>query len=89
VYASFNDADVAADYRQLLRRGSLTRRLALDQHTAYRRALRAEARADGMAVRTWSRATRPATVWAVLPDWRLTREERAALAQRISWLQEE
>ena len=29
-----------------------------------------------MRIRTWSREGRPATVWAVLPDWSLTREER-------------
>lgn len=89
VYASFDASDVAEDYRALLRRGSVRRNLALDQHAAWRQAIRSEARADGMGIRTWSRPSTPATVWAVLPDWRLTQDERAVIARRIAWLQEE
>jgi hypothetical protein len=89
VYASFDHDDVAADYRVLLRRGSVTRKLALAQHDAWRRAISEEAENDGFPIRTWSQAGSPAAVWAVLPDWRLTFEERAALEQRRSWLQED
>jgi hypothetical protein len=88
VYRRFDDGDVADDYLQLLRRGSVVRRLALQEHTDWRRAIRSRARSDALAIRTWSRAGRPATVWAVLPDWSLTREERERLAQRLAWLRE-
>ena len=27
----------------------------------------------------------PATVWATLPDWSLTRDERERLRQRLAW----
>ncbi len=89
MYQGFDAADIAGDYRQLLRRGSVRRRLALPQHGAWRRAIRATARADEHRVRTWSRAGEPAEVWAVLRDWSLTREERERLALRLGWLGEE
>lgn len=76
------------DYLQLLRRGSVTRRLASPQHAAWRRALRSKARADGLRIRTWA-SERKAQVWAVLPDWTLTREERERLARRLEWLRED
>jgi len=31
----------------------------------------------------------PATVWAVLQDWSLTREEYERLQLRLAWLREE
>jgi hypothetical protein len=89
VYERFDDADVHADYLQLLRRGSVMRRLAPAQHAAWRKAIRAKVRADDLRIRTWSRETRPAEVWAVLPDWSLTRDERERLAERLSWLRED
>jgi hypothetical protein len=89
VYASFDDADVARDYLQLLRRGSVMRRLALAQHAAWRRAIRAKARGDELRIRTWSRGGAPATVWATLPDWSLTRAEREKLRQRLEWQRED
>jgi hypothetical protein len=88
VYARFDDADIARDYLELLRRGSVMRRLAASEHPAWRRAIRATARTDELRIRTWSRGGRPATVWAVLPDWTLTRAERDALAQRLAWQRE-
>jgi hypothetical protein len=88
VYARFEDADIARDYLELLRRGSVMRRLATSEHPAWRRAIRATARTDELRIRTWSRGGRPATVWAVLPDWTLTRAERDALAQRLAWQRE-
>jgi hypothetical protein len=88
VYAQFDDKDVARDYLELLRRGSVMRRLAPAQHAAWRRAIRATARTDEHRIRTWSRGGRPATVWAVLPDWTLTPEERASLARRLAWQRE-
>ena len=89
MYASFDPTDVADDYRQLLRRASVTRRLALEQHAAWERAIAEKATDDGLRIRTWSRDGAPATVWAVLPDWQPTFEERAAFYRRITWLQEE
>jgi hypothetical protein len=89
VFDSFDDADVAADYRQLLRRGSVVRRLAPDQHQAWRRAIRKTASADEHRVRTWSRPGPPGEVWAVLRDWSLTPEERKALHRRLGWLRED
>ena len=89
VYERFEDADVAEDYLALLRRGSVMRRLAPGHHDAWRRALRGRARADELRVRTWSRPGRPATVWAVLRDWSLTREERERLLRRLSWQRED
>ena len=89
MYQAFDDADVAEDYRQLLRRGSVMRRLALAQHTAWRHAIRAAARADEHRVRTWSRDGQPAQVWAVLRDWSLTREERQVLQRRVEWVRED
>jgi hypothetical protein len=65
------------------------RRLALAQHTAWRHAIRATARADEHRVRTWSRAGAPAEVWAVLRDWSLTREEQERLQRRLGWLRED
>ncbi|HUY71375.1 MAG TPA: hypothetical protein VMV08_03980 [Gaiellaceae bacterium] len=89
MYQGFDAADVAEDYRQLLRRGSVMRRLALTQHTAWRQAIRVAGRADEHRVRTWSRAGQPSEVWAVLRDWSLTREEQERLQQRLGWLREE
>jgi hypothetical protein len=89
VYGGFDDRDIGDDYRMLLRRGSVMRRLALSEHGAWRKAIRARARADELRIRTWSRAGAPATVWATLPDWSLTREERERLAQRLSWQRED
>ena len=88
MYARFDDADVARDYLELLRRGSVMRRLARSEHPAWWRAIRATARTDELRIRTWSRGGRPATVWAVLPDWTLTRAERDALVQRLAWQRE-
>ena len=89
MYDRFDEADVAADYLQLLRRGSVMRRLAPSEHEGWRRAVRTKARADDLRIRTWSRMTVPAEVWAVLPDWSLTTDERAKLAQRLAWLRED
>jgi hypothetical protein len=89
VYEHFDEQDVAGDYLQLLRRGSVVRRLAPREHPAWRRAIRSKARTDELKVRTWSRDERPATVWAVLPDWSLTADEREKLARRLAWLREE
>jgi hypothetical protein len=89
VYRDFDEADVAADYLMLLRRGSVMRRLEAGRHEEWRRALRRRAHADELRVRTWSRVGRPATVWAVLPDWSLTREERERLARRLAWQRED
>ena len=89
MYSSFDADDVAADYRQLLRRASVTRKLAPEQHDAWRRAIRAMAGEDELKVRTWSRDGPPGAVWAVLPDWRPTFEEQASLHRRLRWLQEE
>lgn len=89
MYEQFEDADVHTDYLALLRRGSVMRRLAPAQHTAWRKAIRAKVHADDLRIRTWSRETSPAEVWAVLPDWSLTREERERLARRLDWLRED
>ena len=89
MYEHFDDGDLADDYLALLRRGSVLRRLALAEHPAWRRAMRAKARADELEIRTWSRDGAPATVWAVLTDWSLTRDEREKLLQRISWQRED
>ena len=85
MYERFDDAEAADDYLALLRRGSVTRRLALKEHSAWRRAIRARAHTDELKVRTWSRDGTPATVWAVLTDWSLTRRERESLLERLSW----
>jgi hypothetical protein len=89
VYSNFDADDLAQDYLQLLRRASVTRRLALGRHAAWEREIRAKAAADEIKIRTWSRDGSPATVWAVLPDWQPTFEEQVAFQRRISWLQEE
>lgn len=89
VYGTFDATDIAADYRDLLRRGSVMRRLAPAQHAAWRKAIRATARADDHRIRTWSRNSSPAEVWAVLPDWTLTTDERRRLAGRLSWIRED
>lgn len=89
IYATFEEADIAEDYRRLLRRGSVMRRLAPTQHTAWRKAIRATARADEHRIRTWSRPGRPAEVWAVLRDWSLTAEEREKLRRRLDWIRED
>lgn len=85
MYEHFDEDDIGQDYLLLLRRGSVMRRLALKEHAAWRRAIRAKARADELTIRTWSRDGAPATVWATLPDWSLTREEYELLRQRLSW----
>ncbi|HWB22852.1 MAG TPA: hypothetical protein VG652_08185 [Gaiellaceae bacterium] len=89
MYSHFDAEDVAQDYLQLLRRASVTRRLALDQHPDWELAISAKAAADELKIRTWSRDGAPATVWAVLPDWSPTVEELISFNRRISWLQEE
>ncbi|MEI8105881.1 MAG: hypothetical protein WCH31_08590 [Actinomycetes bacterium] len=89
MYAHLDDEDVAADYLHLLRRGSVTRRLAPSEHLDWRRAIRARARADELRVKTWSRGGDPPTVWAVLRDWSLTRTEHERLRRRIDWWTEE
>ena len=89
MYARLEERDLGADYQQLLRRGSVMRRLAPGEHAAWRRAIRRRARVDELRVRTWSRPGAPATVWAVLRDWSLTGEERARLARRLAWLRED
>ena len=81
-------ADVGRDYQQLLRRGSVMRRLAVPEHAAWRQAIRAHARTDELKVRTWSRPEE-ARVYAVLPDWTLSAEERKRLATRLAWLRED
>ena len=83
-----DDRIATGDYLQLLRRGSVTRRLAASQHAGWRQALRAKARADDLRIRTWANEG-GAQVWAVLPDWTLTREERERLARRLEWLRED
>lgn len=89
MYAELDDREVTEDYLALLRRGSVVRRLALGVHPAWRRAIREKAHTDELRIRTWSRDGAPATVWAALPDWSLTREEREKLAQLLSWQQRE
>jgi hypothetical protein len=89
VYGRFEEHEVVADYRQLLRRGSVMRRLAVSQHALWRQAIRARARIDELRVRTWSRNDQPASVWAVLQDWSPTREEHEQLQQRLAWLRED
>jgi hypothetical protein len=89
MYEHFDDDDLATAYLELLRQGSVQRRLALAEHAAWRRAIRAKAHADELRIRTWSRAGTPATVWAVLPDWTLTHEEREALRRRLAWQRED
>jgi phosphatidylserine/phosphatidylglycerophosphate/cardiolipin synthase-like enzyme len=88
-YQQFDEQDIAQDYLQLLQRGSVVRRLAISEHSAWRSAIRAKARTDELKLRTWSRDGRPATVWAVLPDWRLTPEGRERLAERLAWQRED
>ena len=85
MYEHFDDGDLAEDYVALLRCGSVLRHFAPAEHGAWRRAIRTKARADELRVRTWSRDGQPATVWAVLPDWSLTRDEHEKLLQRLSW----
>ena len=89
MYKRFDEQDVAQDYLHLLRRGSVVRRLVLEEHGAWRRAIRVKARTDELKVRTWSRDERPATVWAVLPDWTLTPEGLELLARRLAWHRED
>lgn len=64
------------------------RRLAVAEHGAWRRAIRTKARTDELKVRTWSRPEQ-AMVYAVLPDWALSPEERERLTMRLAWLREE
>jgi hypothetical protein len=89
MYEQLDAEDVSRDYLHLLRRGSVVRRLALKEHAAWRQAIREKARADELRIRTWSRDTRPATVYAVLPDWTLSPDERQKLWQRLAWLRED
>jgi hypothetical protein len=89
LYERFDDADVTEDYRLLLRRGSVMRRLAAGEHRGWRQAMRTRAHADELRIRTWSRDGQPATVWAVLPDWSLTHDEREGLLQRLAWKRED
>ncbi len=89
MYSGFEEQEVAADYLQLLRRGSVIRRLVLTEHRAWRRAIRSRAYADELRIRTWSRDGAPATVVAVLRDWTLTPEERLILQPRRLWLRED
>lgn len=89
MYGDFGEDDVGADYRHLLRRGSVMRRLAPSKHADWRKAIRAQARADDLAVRTWSRAGPPGEVWAVLPAWSLTSDEHERLQRRLAWLRED
>jgi hypothetical protein len=81
-------ADIGRDYQQLLRRGSVMRRLAVAEHAAWRHAIRAHARTDELKVRTWSRPEE-SRVYAVLRDWRPSPEERKRLATRLAWLRED
>jgi hypothetical protein len=80
--------DLGTDYHQLLRRGSVMRRLAVAEHAAWRQAIRAKARSDELKVRTWSRPEQ-ALVYAVLRDWAPSPEERRRLAMRLAWLLED
>jgi hypothetical protein len=80
--------DVARDYLQLLRRGSIERRLPVADHPGWRRAIRAKARTDELRVRTWSRPEE-VRVFAVLSDWTLSAEDRERLARRLEWLRED
>ena len=89
MYERFEDEEAALDYVHLLRRGSVMRRLALSEHAAWQRAMRTRARTDELRIRTWSRDGRPATVWAVLPDWTLTSGEREELHRRLAWQRED
>jgi hypothetical protein len=89
VYGRFEEHEAVSDYRQLLRRGSVMRRLAVSQHSLWRQEITARARIDQLRVRTWSRGDQPGTVWAVLQDWSLTREEHEHFQQRRAWLRED
>jgi hypothetical protein len=89
MYERFDDDDLAQDYLLLLRRGSVMRRLAPTQHRGWRQAIRAKAHSDELRIRTWSRDDQPATVWAVLPDWSLTRDEHEELQRKLAWKQED
>jgi len=80
--------DLGTDYQRLLRRGSVMRRLAVAEHAAWRRAIRARARSDELKVRTWSRPDQ-ARVYAVLSDWAPSPEERRRLTTRLAWLRED
>ena len=88
MYERFDDTELIQDYLLLLRRGSVMRRLAATEHRAWRQAIRAKAHADELRIRTWSRDGQPATVWAVLPDWSLTLDEREKLQRRLAWQRE-
>jgi hypothetical protein len=89
MFARLEEHDVVADYLQLLRRGSVTRSLAVAEHPRWEGAIRARTHADGLSVRTWSRAGPPANVWAVLRDFAPTRKERERLRTRLAWLRED
>jgi hypothetical protein len=87
VEVHLDERGLATDYLQLLRRGSVMRRLAPAHHVPWERAIRGRADTDGLRVRTWSRED--ATVCAVLRDWAPTRAEREALWVRLAWLRED
>jgi hypothetical protein len=89
MYERFDDTDLTEDYLLLLRRGSVMRRLATAEHGSWQKAIRAKARADEIRIRTWSRDGQPATVWAVLPDWSLTRDEQEELRRKLAWKNED
>jgi hypothetical protein len=89
VYEGFEEADAVADSRRLLRRGSVMRSLAPSQHPAWRRAIRAAARADALSVRTWLRDGRPGEVRAVLQGLSLTPDERERFERGLGWLRED
>jgi len=89
LYERFDDADLNEDYRLLLRRGSVMRRLAAGEHRSWRQAMRFKAHADELRIRTWSRDGQPATVWAVLRDWSLTHKEREQVLRRLTWQRED
>lgn len=89
MHGRFDGRDVAGDYRELLRRGSVMRRLAVQRHAAWQEAMKASATADDHRIRTWSRKGPPPEVWATLPDWSLTRDEHERLQQRLDWLRED
>ncbi len=74
------------DYQQLLRHGYLRRLLPNDAHERWRRELRRRARQDRLRIRTGAGPTGTNIVWATLPDWELTDNERANELERLSGL---
>lgn len=61
------------DYEELLRRGSVSRRV--DDVGGWRATMRAKARQDRLEVRTGVAARDAQVAWALLPNWTLTEEE--------------